>query len=587
MVPIAGMKRRARRRFVRKEKKKVKAAIRKFRKLGAGALSDDEGQYLSILENYDATKLLAMEKGVRWQQGLSERFRTGVIMSFEYLDKIKEIFIKEGVPVELSYLPHVESSFNYKAYSKVGAAGIFQFMRSTARRFGLKLNYLVDQRLDPLMAARAAAQLLKKNYELLGHWPLAITAYNHGARGMSRAMKNVGSSDIGDIILKYDGRRFGFASKNFYTSFLAAYEIASSYKDYFKIDENVAPLEFFQINLPKSVYLKKMLALTNMSKNDFREYNLSLRRPILSGSFPLPKGLKVNLPKTLLERKEVLLAKMDKLPSAKRRIDVSGVHVVNRGETLFDISRIYKIALSDLVMANNLRNPSRIYPGMRIKVPAKGKKKKIARKVKENIPEYLKPSEMFTEFEVPDIDLKKEVADLHLALGLELFPAWKNEEVYVFKNRSVAKDYLDLDIKIIRKGRYKIIVQFNETLGHYADWLRRPTRSIRKANGFGRSNTIHLGQGLFIPGDKALVEKFKLRRLEYHLSIEEDFFDNYRVVGLRDYIVKRGDTANRISRKLDIPIWLMRKYGVDVLSANLSVGEKLQLPEVESATSYQ
>ena len=90
-----------------------------------------------------------------------------------------------GLPTELAALPHVESSFNTYAYSKVGAAGMWQFMRGTGRRF-LRIDAAVDERLDPYRSTEAAASFLEQNYIVLGSWPLALTAYNHGAGGMKR-----------------------------------------------------------------------------------------------------------------------------------------------------------------------------------------------------------------------------------------------------------------------------------------------------------------------------------------------------------------------------------------------------------------
>ena len=125
-------------------------------------------------------------RNIRCQTGQKDRFRAGVIRSGAYMDEIKRIFRNEGLPEDLSYLPHVESSFNPKAYSKSGAAGIWQFTRSTGKHF-MKVGYTIDERRDPTLSSHAAAKLLRQNFWKLKNWPLAITAYNHGASGMLRA----------------------------------------------------------------------------------------------------------------------------------------------------------------------------------------------------------------------------------------------------------------------------------------------------------------------------------------------------------------------------------------------------------------
>ena len=181
--------------------------------------------------NYRLTEssLLDLRDRIRYQRGIKEKFREGLIRSGKYLARMKAIFEEYGLPQELAYLPHVESSFDYDAYSKAGAAGIWQFTRGTGRSY-LRINRFVDERRDPIRATDAAARLMRDNYAALGSWPLAITSYNHGKNGMLRAKKQYGS-DLERIIEGYRSRYFGFASKNFYAEFLAALFVAKNSKN--------------------------------------------------------------------------------------------------------------------------------------------------------------------------------------------------------------------------------------------------------------------------------------------------------------------------------------------------------------------
>src|SRR4029078_12446805 len=122
------------------------------------------------------------------------------------------IFRQEGLPIELTRLPFVESSFNLRARSKVGATGLWQFMRSTARLY-MRMDASADERNDPLRATRAAAKKLRDNFEMLQSWPLPITAYNRGPSGVKRLTEKLGTTDIVDIIDVRKGH-FGFASAN-------------------------------------------------------------------------------------------------------------------------------------------------------------------------------------------------------------------------------------------------------------------------------------------------------------------------------------------------------------------------------------
>lgn len=164
------------------------------------------------------------------QIGIKERFRDGVIRSGRYIEKFREIMTEHDVPAELALLPLVESSFQ-NAKSKAGAVGVWQFTSGTGKRY-MKITSKADERLDPVRSSEAAAHFLRDNYKMLGTWPLAITAYNHGRGGMLQAHKQHGS-DLPAIIRGYRGPVFGYASMNFYSEFLAAVEVYKNYPQYF------------------------------------------------------------------------------------------------------------------------------------------------------------------------------------------------------------------------------------------------------------------------------------------------------------------------------------------------------------------
>lgn len=177
-----------------------------------------------------AAQIDDLSTNVHTQNGIKERFRDGIIRSGRYVDKFREIMSAQGVPTELALLPLVESSFQ-NARSKAGAVGVWQFTSGTGRLY-MHVSGKVDDRLDPVRSSEAAAHLLRDNYNALGVWPLAITAYNHGRGGMLQAQKAFGS-DLPAIIDGYRGPVFGYASMNFYTEFLAAVEVYENYPQYF------------------------------------------------------------------------------------------------------------------------------------------------------------------------------------------------------------------------------------------------------------------------------------------------------------------------------------------------------------------
>ncbi|MDD5410354.1 MAG: lytic transglycosylase domain-containing protein [Methylobacter sp.] len=232
-------------------------------------LDANDRQMIAKLES-SGRKLNSILNGaaerVRWQRGTRERFKHGLEISHRYDRQFRKIFRDAGLPEDLAYLPHVESSFQPTARSSAGAVGMWQFTKAAANRFmpaghrparnsltghrpthsrltghrrvdqkptGHRLaDIRIDQRLDPFASAIGAARYLSYAYGKLGDWPTAITSYNHGISGMKRAQDQVGR-DFVRIVEAYDGPAFGFASRNYYAQFLAAREIASNPTQYF------------------------------------------------------------------------------------------------------------------------------------------------------------------------------------------------------------------------------------------------------------------------------------------------------------------------------------------------------------------
>jgi membrane-bound lytic murein transglycosylase D len=166
---------------------------------------------------------------VRSQRGTRERFMHGLEISRRYDRQFRKIFRDAGLPEDLAYLPHVESSFQPGAKSSAGAIGMWQFTKGAAKTF--MPGGRVELCLDPFASAIGAARYLSYAYSKLGDWPAAITSYNHGVGGMKRAQNQVGR-DFVRIVKTYDGPAFGFASRNYYAQFLAAREIASNPMQY-------------------------------------------------------------------------------------------------------------------------------------------------------------------------------------------------------------------------------------------------------------------------------------------------------------------------------------------------------------------
>src|SRR5262245_56721478 len=257
---------RARAKRVDDAKAKYAVSLRKLAN-GTTELTSEEQRVRDLWpKSASRGTLLQAATQIRFQLGQSNRFKEGLVRSGQWMPQIQKIFEQEGLPKELAALPHVESSFNPYAYSKVGAAGMWQFMRSTGRRF-LRIDNAVDERLDPYKSSVAAANFLEQNYAILGKWPLALTAYNHGPAGMRRAVDTLGTDDIAVIVRQYESRSFGFASRNFYLAFLAALEIDTQPEKFFGPLTRDAPDASQMVVLPDYFPMPSLLKAMNVTSD--------------------------------------------------------------------------------------------------------------------------------------------------------------------------------------------------------------------------------------------------------------------------------------------------------------------------------
>ena len=227
---IQSKNRRLANRQIKRQKMQIKAALGRLAK-GHKSRSWLDKRISSQLPSHLQNRqyYAGARDRVRCQRGVASNFRQSLVRSEKYMAMIKAKFASQGLPSGLSYLPHLESGFNAKAKSKVGARGLWQLMPATARQF-LKVNRYRDERIHPYKSTLAAARILKTNFEKTRSWPLAITAYNYGINGMMRAVRKYQTKDYLTIRERHKTRIFGFAAKNFYPSFIAVKNLASKHE---------------------------------------------------------------------------------------------------------------------------------------------------------------------------------------------------------------------------------------------------------------------------------------------------------------------------------------------------------------------
>ncbi|MGP0564849.1 MULTISPECIES: LysM peptidoglycan-binding domain-containing protein [unclassified Nitrospina] len=594
---------RYRRREVRKAINKYKTILHKLARLSNfNNLSYEEDRVARLVKKdfYQAARR------IRDQLGQADRFEDGIRRAGRYMPEIKRIFKEVGVPVQLSALPHVESSFQVHAYSSAGAAGVWQFTRSTGRRF-MSINYEVDERKDPILAAYAAAKLLKYNYESIGSWPLAITAYNHGLRGMTRAKKRHGD-DIVKIVRNYKSRTFGFASRNFFAEFLAALEVSSNPNLYFPNHVREKPISYSTVQLRDYVNISTLEKYLGMDREEIAFYNPALRRPVITGKKHVPKHYVLKAP---ADRYPNLAGLYEDIPEALKHNKQmrSRWYKVQWGDTLISIANRLGTTVSKLKELNVIGHRNRIYRGQVLEIPGWSDEKVKVTEIKTDWNQYdFKVGDTFL-YRVKRRDTLTRIAKKHgvhvgvlakinnltnphaLRVGQRVKvpkdPNMIEAKLVAKKPETVKEEKLEVTVKQVAvkpqvstknetkegdtvlastvvqefntdrpafrpmrfiprmEGEYPIgiaKVDFDETLSHFADWARISIRELRRLNNLRWRSRIHINQTIKVPFRRVTPEEFETKRQEYHKAIQEDFYTTYKVEKVLVRKLKKGDT---------------------------------------------
>lgn len=360
---------RERQKIVERDEDRISAALRRIAAANGGTLSDEDRKIRDLWgEAGTPARLREAADEVRFQLGQADRFRAGLIRSGAWETHIAETLANLGLPPELAVLPHVESSFNPAAYSKVGAAGLWQFMRSTGRRY-MRIDSAVDDRLDPFRSTEAAAQLLAYNYRLLGTWPLALTAYNHGAEGVRRAKESLGTDDIVKIVRNYRSRTFGFASRNFYVSFLAALEVDRNPEKYFGPIDRSDEARFQEVMVPAFVNIGPLAKALKIDTQKLRALNPALLRSVWDGQRHVPKSYRLRLPIDGEKWTSDMLAARLSPNEVFAGQPVPRRYRVRAGDTMASVAQEYGLTPASLALANRIRTSARLRPGRTLVLP--------------------------------------------------------------------------------------------------------------------------------------------------------------------------------------------------------------------------
>jgi len=546
----------------------LEAVRRDLRAIADGSetpLSPSRLKLKSLLPaHWDSSDIAAASERLRLQRGLRERYLQGLTRSHRWLPAIDSVFAGRGLPTRLKYLPHVESSFQPSAYSKVGAAGMWQFMKGTARHYGLKSNYLIDERRDPLLSSDAAARLLADAYGNLQSWPLALTGYNHGPAGVARAVRAAGTRDLEAIIKTYERKSFGFASANFYAEFLAASSIALKADSLLPgLDKDEPPL-YARILLPKAMDIQDLLKASGLKPVEFESGNLFLRPAVFHSRSKLPKGLAIYLP-----------AQVDTQAFwSALRLEPSSLVLADAGP------------VQDKVDNRGNENPANQLQAKAEKRPKAAPNPHIVEKAADKEPAIPQPKWVAAPAPGPGSVLKKDAAPAPPPLPAEPVEI-PNFELQTMDMEKWVHPYDRFDSSVYHLGyRYEngqLIFESGpeETLGHYAEWTGLNMREIRRATGLRGRSSLTLGKTISLRLGPEQAESLVHSREENYRAVEEDFYGSFHVSAFDTLIISRGVSVWSVAMQRELPFWLIQKHNRDKNLSDLRPRDTVFIPVVE------
>jgi membrane-bound lytic murein transglycosylase D len=316
-------KERAKIKILKEAKKQIISMLKKLEEIkDPSELNEEEKRIWEAFKNEETPKKFKVAQGknrLRFQLGQRDRVIQGIFFSGRYLEEFETIFREQGIPIELTRIAFVESSFNVMARSKVGASGIWQIMPYTAKGF-MKKDPAFDLRNHPIEATKLAAKLFRNNYNMLKAWPLAVTGYNHGPAGVLRLTKRYKTRELGELVENVSSSKsFGFASRNFYASFLAILKIEAEAPKYFGQVQWSELLN--QVNLKTEFPIKyaDLLRWFDGSDEKLQIYNPHINKIARTGKKDIPAGVVVSVMKDKEEIVKAELTDAQKIKEARNQ----------------------------------------------------------------------------------------------------------------------------------------------------------------------------------------------------------------------------------------------------------------------------
>ena len=330
------------------------------------SLPEEAKDNSAVISDYRSNEVAvkAVEKNLTlFTERIKEKFSLWLSRSGRYMGLMKDILKGENVPEEIVFIPLIESGFSPYACSTASAVGYWQFIASTAKRYGLKINWWMDERRDPVKSTFAAANYFKDLYEMFGSWNLAMAAYNAGEGKILKAINKTNSDDYWSLL---DTKYIRGETKDYVPKFIAASLIANSPEEFgFEELEYHPPLNYDEVTVRSPVDLRVVADCAGTTVEVIKELNPELRRWCTPPDLPeytlrIPEG-----------KNEIFFKNLSIIPG-KERFSID-TYTVRKGDTFKKISKKTGIPVQVVLDLNSMEKIMPLKGGMEIFLPPKGK----------------------------------------------------------------------------------------------------------------------------------------------------------------------------------------------------------------------